>query len=1040
MARCTAPVRGHKSAAAAANCPACRHRYGGSRSYGGYSSGYRNYASSPSPSYSSHGQSSIRSGSSGRRSKKPRWSAAGSGVWYTPEQVLALALQSENFEQEIFVDVNATTQDLDPGDAQIRKLIGDALELEARISSTPDTLTVTSLDLVTALGQVSASAELPTSFETIQAQFDAKVPTLANLNEIAGVALKGQAAITGRISGAVEDPALTGFAVIEGLNVEETALGKLTSDYSVSGLASSPQGTVKSQLVHPQATMDLSTAFSLKNSALLNLTGLELKLAENRITGDLAIPLDGKPVTGAIDGSIADLGQLTQFADQWAAGSLDFKANLAGNGQRQDARIALKATDLRLEDPGAGGPSLARLNATVTARDLQGVPAFDVTAQAAGLRSGDFALDSLDLESQGTPETAKFGFALKNSASPAMTFKGSGQVTQSAETSELQLETLKGVFEERAIELAQTVLLRQSDKETRLEGLKLRIESGEISASAVMSETKANADLVIASLPLELLTLVDPQLATGGTLDGTVAFKHAAGVASGRFEFDAREVKPKGEDSAKLPPLSGNLKGDLSKGRLSFLGDVAGLQDTAIKVDGFLPINIALAPATAEIPENQPLETNLSLRGDLAGLWPLLAIDEHLLAGKLSADVKATGSLASPDIKGDAGLSEGRYENLELGTLLTDLNFTANFEDTEKVILSLTAQDGDDGRLSAEGKIDLRDTANPGIDLSANLTKARLLRRDDILAQASGTLQLSGTANALNAKGEVVTDLVEINVGGALPPSIVDLSVEERNRPGNPGQASDDAANNQNTAPNSTVMLNLDLSLPRRVFIRGRGLDSEWSGRFKITGNANAPIIEGDLSPVRGDFTFAGKSFKLQKGKVSLAGGKDVDPDLDLSAVYEADELKAIVAITGTASSPEINLSSEPELPQDEILAQVLFGKSTGQLSPVEALQLAEAVASISGQLGSGEGIIGLVRKTVGVDVLTAGTNQESGEVEVRAGKYVTDDVFVGVTQGADPASTKVTVEVEVTPNISVESDVGQDASGRVGVFYKFDY
>ena len=98
MARCTAPVRGHKSAAAAANCPACRHRYGGSRSYGGYSSGYSSYASSPSPSYSSRGQSSGRSGSSGRRSKKPRWSAASSGVWYTPEQVLALTPVRENVE------------------------------------------------------------------------------------------------------------------------------------------------------------------------------------------------------------------------------------------------------------------------------------------------------------------------------------------------------------------------------------------------------------------------------------------------------------------------------------------------------------------------------------------------------------------------------------------------------------------------------------------------------------------------------------------------------------------------------------------------------------------------------------------------------------------------------------------------------------------------------------------------------------------------------------------------------------------------------
>jgi TIR domain len=85
MARCTAPVYGHRTASGAANCPACGGRYG--RSYGGYSS-YGSYSpSSYSPSRSTGG-----SGSSGgsSRSTKPRWSGAGSSVWYTPEEVRAL--------------------------------------------------------------------------------------------------------------------------------------------------------------------------------------------------------------------------------------------------------------------------------------------------------------------------------------------------------------------------------------------------------------------------------------------------------------------------------------------------------------------------------------------------------------------------------------------------------------------------------------------------------------------------------------------------------------------------------------------------------------------------------------------------------------------------------------------------------------------------------------------------------------------------------------------------------------------------------------
>ena len=92
MARCTAPVEGHRSASAAARCPACRGRYGGG--YSSYSSSYSGYSSYgySSPSYSASRSSGggRNSGGGSGRSAKPRWSRAGSSVWYTPEEVRAL--------------------------------------------------------------------------------------------------------------------------------------------------------------------------------------------------------------------------------------------------------------------------------------------------------------------------------------------------------------------------------------------------------------------------------------------------------------------------------------------------------------------------------------------------------------------------------------------------------------------------------------------------------------------------------------------------------------------------------------------------------------------------------------------------------------------------------------------------------------------------------------------------------------------------------------------------------------------------------------
>lgn len=86
MARCTAPVRGHRTASGRAACPACGGGYRGYRSYSSY------------PSYSPP-RSIGRSGSSGR----PSWSRTGSSVLYTPAEVRTLTPVRQNVEKRASV-------------------------------------------------------------------------------------------------------------------------------------------------------------------------------------------------------------------------------------------------------------------------------------------------------------------------------------------------------------------------------------------------------------------------------------------------------------------------------------------------------------------------------------------------------------------------------------------------------------------------------------------------------------------------------------------------------------------------------------------------------------------------------------------------------------------------------------------------------------------------------------------------------------------------------------------------------------------------
>lgn len=98
MAQCTAPVNGHRSADARANCPVCGRR-GGYSSYNGYS-GYSDY----SRSYSSPSKNRTVSSSSGNKIRA-KWSSAGSTILYTPAEIKTLTPLRNEVEKRATADL-----------------------------------------------------------------------------------------------------------------------------------------------------------------------------------------------------------------------------------------------------------------------------------------------------------------------------------------------------------------------------------------------------------------------------------------------------------------------------------------------------------------------------------------------------------------------------------------------------------------------------------------------------------------------------------------------------------------------------------------------------------------------------------------------------------------------------------------------------------------------------------------------------------------------------------------------------------------------
>ncbi len=137
---------------------------------------------------------------------------------------------------------------------------------------------------------------------------------------------------------------------------------------------------------------------------------------------------------------------------------------------------------------------------------------------------------------------------------------------------------------------------------------------------------------------------------------------------------------------------------------------------------------------------------------------------------------------------------------------------------------------------------------------------------------------------------------------------------------------------------------------------------------MRVRGTTDDPRIGGQAEVVRGDYTFAGTSFELTRGRIEFDQTGPIDPRLDIRAETEREGLNVIVQVQGDAMQPEISFTSNPALPEEEILARLLFGGSITELSAIDALQLGAAVASLRG--GGGLDPINQLRTAIGLDRL----------------------------------------------------------------------
>jgi translocation and assembly module TamB len=508
-------------------------------------------------------------------------------------------------------------------------------------------------------------------------------------------------------------------------------------------------------------------------------------------------------------------------------------------------------------------------------------------------------------------------------------------------------------------------------------------------------------------------------------------------VESGRVSLSARGSQPGApitvngrlDDLALLAP---GFSGPVEAAGQIILRDETG-RDIGVDLGLTGPggTTATLTGSIADLGQRLALKASGTLPLGLANAF----IAPRSVSGTARYDLSIDGAAALSSVSGRIDLSDGQVSLPTLNSALDNLTGRITLSGANAGV-ELSAQGRGGGTVGVSGTVGL--SAPYPADLGITLASVVHSDPDLYRTEVSGRLGLNGPlTGAAQLRGELVLGQTEIRVPTSMaanvgllpqirhinPPAYV---TETRRRAGLVAE--------QESDPGPGIGLDITISAPNRIFVRGRGLDAELGGRLRVQGTTTNVIPSGTFQLQRGRLDILGQRLTLTSGVIDLRGA--FDPYLEFIAETDVEDMTVQVIIRGLASAPEIIFSSSPELPQEEVVSRLIFGRGIDDISPFQAAQLAAAVATLTGGLDGG--LFSGVRNALGLSNLDV-TSTADGATAFTAGAYISENVYSEVT--ADSAGNqKIDLNLDLSRSVTVRGSVGTDGDTGVGIFFERDY
>ncbi|SFO30983.1 autotransporter secretion inner membrane protein TamB [Mesorhizobium sp. NFR06] len=808
------------------------------------------------------------------------------------------------------------------------------------------------------------------------------------------------------------------------LNVNSDRLS--VAEREITGLKLTATG--KADAANPAANVQLTGNVAgqpLQGNAVLATTngsrainGLLLSLGPNKISGDLTLDDAFVPV-GTVSLDLPDIGPLAALALEKAEGNV--RGTIAFSKAANGPNVAVKANTSAIK---RGDLSARNVAIDAQIANYMAAPVIAGTVHAESVTSGGTAITGIDVDLKRDGDWTGFsgGATVKNI--PA---KAAGRVKAANGTTTIELASGQATVQGIKTAIAQASTVTIANGVTTLDRLVLNLGGGTATVTGKVAQAlDINANL--ARVPISLANSFSPGLDGAGSISGTVKVTGAPASPSVAFNIDASGVQTSQTRGAGLGGMNVSSSGTFAGNKLAFDANISDGAGLGLKGGGTV--------TTAGTPT---LALDFNGKVPFSFLAAKLAAQGLALNGTANVDVQVRGPASSPVISGKVTTSGARLIDARSGLAVNDIAADISIDGGVARINRLTGTLSTRGSLSASGTVGIVPAQGFPADLSVKLTNGRYTDGKVVTANLDGDLTIKGSlASAPVIAGTINLAKTVITVPEKLPGSLSALDVKHKNAPA-AVRAQDKALRPPTSGGGkggSGFLLDVTVNAPNQIFIQGRGLDAELGGSLKLSGPASSPQAVGTFTLQRGRLTILAKRLTFTEGTVGFQGS--LVPYLNMTATTTTSSATVTIVVSGEATNPKFTFSSVPALPEDEVLAQLIFGRSMSNLSPLQIAQLADAAAQLAGA-GGATSLLDNLRNAIGIDDLDV-TTDEKGGTAVSAGKYLNDRTYVTIQKGDKPGSGKATIDLNVGRGVKLRGEANDAGEAKGGVFYEREY